>query len=248
MYMKSINEINQVVILAAGRSRRMEDLSKQEPKCLLPYKGERVLQRLVRQLKENRISKIVITTGYRADIMSQFFENDEVVTLVENKFYEEDVNIYSMKLALSQIDDGPYVIFEADTILEDSLVKYIVGQDFEGKSVWFTQGAFNPSQYGGILRSDKYGKITDIRMVPAYQDKFKRYSKLTGVMRVGPNEAELFKALINKYADTTIKQYFLNAWIENLRLLPCEEADISMFEFYTFNKPEEYYQAIKQSL
>ncbi len=245
--MKSLNEINQVIILAAGRSRRMEDLSKQEPKCLLPYKGERVLQRLVRQLEENRISKIVITIGYRADIMRQLFENDEVVTLVENKFYEEDVNIYSMQLALSQID-GPYVIFEADTILEDSLVKYIVGQDFEGKSVWFTQGLFSPSQYGGILRSDKYGKITDIRIVSAYQDKFKQYSKLTGVMRVGPNEAELFKALINKYAATTVKQYFFNTWIENLRLLPCEEADVSMFEFYTFNTPEEYYQAISEQI
>jgi len=246
--MKGLNEINQVIILAAGRSRRMENLSKQEPKCLLPYKGERVLQRLVRQLKKNRISKIVITTGYRADIMRQLFENDEAVTLVENQFYEEDVNIYSVKLALSQIDDGPFVIFEADTILEDSLVKFIVGQDFEGKSVWFTRGAFNPSQYGGILRSDKYGKITDIRMVSAYQDKFKRYSKLTGVMRVGPNEAELFRAFINKYAATTVKQYFYNVWIENLRLLPCEEADVSMFEFYTFNTPEEYSQTQKNDI
>ena len=239
--MEKLNEINQVVILAAGRSRRMENLSKKEPKCLLRYKGERVLERLVRQIKATGVKKIVITTGYRADLIGKLFENDPIVETVENKFYEEDVNILSMSLALSKID-GPCAIFEADTIMEDALVRYVTGTDFEGRSVWFTRGKFNETQYGGILHADRFANITAINIVAAYQEKYRNYEKLSGVMRVGPNEIELFKALVNKYAKTTIKQYFLNAWIENLRLLPCISADISMFEFFTFNKPEEYYQ------
>lgn len=239
--MDALNEIKEVVILAAGRSRRMEQLSKREPKCLLPYKGERVLGRLVRQLKENGIEKIYITTGYRADRMEEIFKDDPVVTTIENKMYEEDVNILSMNLALQYVH-GPVAIFEADTIMEDALVKYVIGSDFNGKSIWFTRGAFNPSQYGGILKSDKYGDITDIRIVSIYNEKYNQYSKLTGLMRVGPNEIDLFKELVSKYAKTTIKQYFLNAWIENLKLLPCEEAGIEHYKFFTFNKPEEYYQ------
>ena len=236
-----LNEINQVIILAAGRSRRMESLSKSEPKCLLPYRGERVLERLVRQIKATGVQKIVITTGYRADIIEKLFKDDPIVETVENKLYEEDVNILSMSLALAKID-GPCAIFEADTIMEDSLVKYVIGSDFEGKSVWFTRGKFNETQYGGILHSDRFGNITEIGIVAAYQEKYRKFEKLSGIMRVGPNEIELFKALVNKYSKTTIRQYFLNAWIENLRLLPCISADISMFEFFTFNKPEEYYQ------
>lgn len=239
--MSDLNEIKQVVILAAGRSRRMERLSNKEPKCLLPYRGERVLERLVRQIKSCGINKIVITTGYRAEFINNLFSNDPIVETIENKMYEEDVNIYSMYLALSRIDDA-CVIFEADTIMEDELVKYVTGSDFEGKSIWFTRGKFTPNQYGGILKSNNSGQITDIRIVSAYQEKYKNYSKLSGIMRVAISELELFKALINKYAKTTVKQYFLNAWIENLKLLPCQEADISEFEFFTFNKPEEYYQ------
>lgn len=239
--MGELNEIKQVVILAAGRSRRMEELSDNEPKCLLPYKGERVLERLVRQLKQNHVNDIVITIGYRSDLMKELFKNDKSVRLVENKMYEEDVNIYSLYLALSEIS-GPCAIFEADTIMEDDLVKYVIGSDFEGKSVWFTRGRFNESQYGGILHSDETGNVDEIRIVSAFQDIYKNYSKLTGIMRVGPNEIELFKTLVGKYARTTLKQYFLNAWIENLPVLPCVEADIFAFEFYTFNKPEEYYQ------
>lgn len=239
--MGNLNEIKEVIILAAGRSRRMEQLSQKDPKCLLPYKGERVLERLVRQIKENGIERIIITTGYRADKIADIFKNDPSVTTIENKMYEEDVNILSMSLAISKVN-GPVVIFEADTIMEDALVKYVLGSDFEGKSVWFTRGRFNASQYGGILKSDKFGKITDIKIVTTYKDCYKNYSKLSGIMRVSGNEIELFRALINKYAKVTIKQYFLNAWIENLKLLPCEEAGIEYYKFFTFNKPEEYYQ------
>ena len=239
--MSELNETKQVVILAAGRSRRMEELSDNEPKCLLPYKGERVLERLVRQLKQNHVNDIVITIGYRSDLMKDLFKDDKTVRLVENKMYEEDVNIYSLHLALSEVS-GPCAIFEADTIMEDDLVKYVTGSDFEGKSVWFTRGRFNESQYGGILHSDKVGNVDDIRIVSAYHETYKDYSKLTGIMKVGPGEIELFKTLVGKYARTTLKQYFLNAWIENLQVLPCIESDISAYEFYTFNKPEEYYQ------
>lgn len=247
--MSMLNEIRQVVILAAGRSRRMESLSKNEPKCLLPYKGERVLERIVRQIEElgGGIERIVITTGYRADIIHKMFANDSIVETVENKLYEEDVNIYSMSLALSKID-GPCAIFEADTIMEDDLVKYILGADFDGKSVWFTRGRFREAQYGGILKTDAKGNITDIRIVSQYQEKYKNYEKLSGIMRVGSGEIELFKALVNKYAKTTVKQYFLNAWIENLKLLSGISADITPFEFFTFNKPEEYYQVQRKEI
>jgi len=236
-----MNEIKQVVILAAGRSRRMENLSRRLPKCLLPYKGEQILKRLVRQIEECGIERIVISVGYRADNMHELFDGDTKVVLAENKMYEEDVNIFSMSLALSQID-GPFVIFEADTVMEDALVAYVLGSDFEGKSVWYTKGKFMEMQYGGIARSDKFGNIKDVKIVPSWQEKYKNYSKLSGLMRVGPNEIELFKALVNKYARTTLKQYYLNAWIENINLLPSIEADITQFQFFTFNKPEEYYQ------
>jgi len=239
--MNVLNEVRQVIILAAGRSRRMEKLSCKEPKCLLPYKGERVLERLVRQIEGNGVQQIYIVTGYCASKIAALFRDDPIVTTVENKLYEEDVNILSLSLAISRVD-GPVAIFEADTVMEDALVKYVLGADFEGKSVWFTRGPFVESQYGGILKSNKYGQITDIRIVSSYHERYKSYSKLTGIMRVGGSELELFRALVNKYAKTSLKQYFLTAWIENLRLLPCWEADITPYQFYTFNRPEEYYQ------
>ena len=98
------------------------------------------------------------------------------------------------------------------------------------------------------MKSDKYGKVTDIKIIPTYNEKYKSYSKLSGLMRISKTEIYLFKELINEYAKSTIKQYYLIPWIENLKKLPCEEADISEFNFFTFNKPEEYYQVVNKQI
>lgn len=237
----TMQEIRQAVILAAGSSRRMGDLTKNYPKCLLPYNDELILARLIRQLINCGIQKIVISVGYHKEKIKTMVEtitNAEII-LVENDRYEEDVNIYSMKLALDKITDS-FCIFEADTIMENALVKYVTGDDFEGKSVWFTKGKFNSSQYGGILNTDKFGNINDIKIVPEYKEIYKDYSKLTGLMRVNKKELTFFKQLVNGYCTNTIKQYYLIPWMVNLINLPCIEADVQHYLFQTFNKPEEY--------
>ena len=214
-----MNEIKQVIILAAGRSRRMENLSNKIPKCLFEYDNEKIICRLVRQIKKYGVEKIVITVGYRADLMKKIFADDPNVILVNNTMYEEDVNINSMNLALKHID-GPCVVFEADTIMEDSLVKYVLGSDFEGKSVWFTKGKFVEPQYGGILKSDKYGKVTDIRIIPTYQAKYKGYSKLSGLMRINKEQIELFKQYLIKQTTNQFIMFDLSIkWMEIINYL-----------------------------
>jgi choline kinase len=238
-------EVKEAIVLAAGSSRRMGEYTRGRPKCLLQYSGETILKRLIKQLKENNIKKIIIVVGYRKELVIEELERsfgdieDIKIKIVENKIYDQDTNIYSMKLALEQVE-GPFVIFEADTVMENDLVRYVVGADFEGKSVWFTNSDFNEELYGGILKTDDFGKIIDIRIVPQYEDIYRDYRKLTGLMRVGTNEKDLFKELVDKYAGQTIKQYYLIPWIENLKDLPCVDGNAEHYLFKTFNKPEEY--------
>jgi choline kinase len=245
--MKIGNEIEEAIILAAGRSRRMEKLSGGKPKCLLEYEGETIIARLVRQLKENGVKKIVITTGFKAGIIKEMFSDDPTVILVENKYYEDDITVNSMKLALNQISDS-CMIFESDIILEDDLIKHVLGSDFLGKSVWFTRGRLTNPQYGGILKSNKHGLVEDIRIVPIYNDKYKKYTKLSGIIRINQKDLTVCKDLINRYSVSTIKQYYFEPWIDNLELLKFEEGNISHYEIFTFNKPEQYYQVLSTKI
>lgn len=241
--MENLNEINEVIILAAGRSRRMEHLSKQAPKCLLKYNDEIILLRLIRQIQACGIKKIVVTTGYQHKKLEELLGQEQYkgVETVYNNLYEEDVNIYSMKLALEKVENS-CVVFEADAIMEDAMVRYVLGSDFNGKSVWFTKGNFKASQYGGILKSDSRRNVTAIKIQPVYEQKYRSWHKLTGVMRIHKNELSVFKMIIDEYAKSTIKQYYLIPWIEHISDLPSIYADITPYSYYTFNKPEEYYQ------
>ena len=85
----------QIVILAAGQGKRMKTLTDKMHKSLLPINSEETfLSRLLHQLNEYEINKLVVITGYKAKsierIVSQFQLNTKIVY---NKLYKEDTNI-----------------------------------------------------------------------------------------------------------------------------------------------------------
>jgi len=238
--------IDTAVFLAAGKGERMMPLTKDRPKCLLDFSGLSILKKTIYQLINCGIKSIIVVVGYCKEAVIADLENIRGVeiTVVRNEKYDEDVNIYSLLLALEHVSD-PFLLIEADTIFEDDLIAYLTSDGFEGKSVWFTKGPFTEVQYGGILKADDQGNIIDIRIVPEFEERYRGYKKLTGIMRVARAQLDLFKDLLTRYAAETIQQYYLVPWIENLASLPAVEADISAYDFATFNRPEEYLDVIK---
>lgn len=231
------------VILAAGQGTRLRPLTETDHKCMLPYQGTPVIERMVTQLKSAGITDIYIVTGYKKDsIMAQLKAFDSI-HFVENKRYREDTNIYSMLIAIDAAfsrKDDEIVIIEADMIFEDALVRYVVGADFENQSVWFTSGRFNASQYGGILRTNGSGLVEEIKIVPSYSQEYENWDKLTGMMRVSSQELPIFQELLRSYASEGLDQYYLVPWMENVSNLPSVRGDASKFKFATFNTHEDY--------
>lgn len=62
-------KIDNAVILAAGTSSRFVPLSYEKPKALIEVKGEILIERQIRQLREAGISDIYVVTGYKAEGM-----------------------------------------------------------------------------------------------------------------------------------------------------------------------------------
>lgn len=231
------------IILAAGQGSRLAPLTEHTPKSLLPYLGIPVLRRLVTQLRQCQIQDIYIVVGYLKQSIIDELSDIPGLRFIENDRFKDDVNIYSMKLALDAvIEDGceDTLLLEADVLCEYGLVKYISGTDFENRSVWFVSGPFHAPQYGGILKTDGRSRVTEIRLVPRYEDRFCDYHKLTGLTRISGDQLTTFQALLHQYAAKTINQYYLVPWMENLDQLPCFRGDAAHFQFATFNTAQEY--------
>lgn len=74
------------VIMAAGTSSRFAPLSFEMPKALITVKGEVLIERQIRQLREAGINDIYIVTGYKAEMFA-YLEEKFGVKLVHNPDY-----------------------------------------------------------------------------------------------------------------------------------------------------------------
>ena len=90
-------KVNNAVIMAAGTSSRFAPLSYEKPKALIEVRGEVLIERQIRQLREAGIEEIYIVTGYKAEQFSYLADKYGVV-LRHNPYYETRNNNASIKV------------------------------------------------------------------------------------------------------------------------------------------------------
>ena len=65
------------VILAAGKGTRMRDLTQELPKPMLKVQDKPILQHIIEGLKSAGIPEFCIVTGFRADVIRDYFKSGE---------------------------------------------------------------------------------------------------------------------------------------------------------------------------
>ena len=61
-------KVDNAVIMAAGTASRFAPLSYERPKALIEVKGEVLIERQIRQLKEAGVPEIIVIAGYKKEI------------------------------------------------------------------------------------------------------------------------------------------------------------------------------------
>lgn len=89
--------VENAVIMAAGTSSRFAPLSYERPKGLIMVRGEVLIERQIRQLKETGINDIYVVTGYKAEEF-QYLKDKFGIKLVNNPYYNTRNNHASIKV------------------------------------------------------------------------------------------------------------------------------------------------------
>lgn len=84
-------KVDNAIILAAGTASRFAPLSYEMPKGLIEVKGEILIERQIKQLKEAGIKQIIIVTGYKAETFEYLIEKYGVI-LINNPYYLDHNN------------------------------------------------------------------------------------------------------------------------------------------------------------
>lgn len=91
-------KVDNAIIMAAGTSSRFAPLSIEKPKGLLEVKGEILIERQIKQLKEAGIEEIIVVVGYKKELFDYLKEKYGVI-LIENDMCDTRNNHYSLYAA-----------------------------------------------------------------------------------------------------------------------------------------------------
>lgn len=92
------------IILAAGKSKRLAPFTYEKPKGLFTVRGEVLVERLIKQLKEAGIRKIYLVVGFMKEKYFYLEKKYGIVLLVNNTF-ENKGNLYSLYVARQYLRD-----------------------------------------------------------------------------------------------------------------------------------------------
>ena len=72
----------QAIILAAGMGRRLGELTSSTPKCMVKVNGVTLIERMLRQIDNLHLSRIVIVIGHEGAKLSEYISTLGVKTPV----------------------------------------------------------------------------------------------------------------------------------------------------------------------
>ena len=115
--------VENAIIMAAGMSSRFAPLSYEIPKGLLQVKGERLIERQIRQLQEAGIEDITVIVGYLQEKMFYLEEKFGVKIVVNNDYYKYN-NCSSLMLVRDQLSNT-YICSSDNYFVENPFERYI---------------------------------------------------------------------------------------------------------------------------
>ena len=119
----------QAIILAAGMGRRLGEHTKHNTKCMVPVNGTPLIDRVLRQLSELSLTRVVIVVGYEAQSLIQHLGSEQhgmKIEYVHNPVYDKTNNIYSLALAKDKLCEDDTLLIESDLIVDDGIFRLLI--------------------------------------------------------------------------------------------------------------------------
>lgn len=152
---KKTYTVDNAVIMAAGLSSRFAPLSYEYPKALVEVKGEVLIERQIRQLKEVGITDITVVVGYKRELFD-YLASKYGVEIVENPEYQERNNHSSLYYVKDKLANT--YICSADNYFTENVFETQVERPYYASV--FEEGVTDE----WTLQTDEEGLITDIKI------------------------------------------------------------------------------------
>lgn len=219
-------KVENAVIMSAGLSSRFAPLSYEKPKALITVKGEVLIERQIRQLKEAGIHDIAIVTGYKKEKFEYLKEKCQV-TLIENPEYATRNNNGSIYSAREWIGNT-YVCSADNYFPENPFESEVEGSYY---SVLYADGETNE----WCVTEDETGRITSVKV--GGRDSWYMMGHTFWAEPFSKRFLEILEAEYNKPG--TRNKLWEDIYIEHIEELSMKTRKYNQDEIYEFDSLDE---------
>ena len=201
--MTESTRVTEALLLAAGMGTRLQPLTLDSPKCLTMVGGIPILERLVNNLREQRIHRLVVVIGHMGGFIKNFlrkFAQDIQIEYIVNPDYRTTNNIYSLWLARHQVK-GPFLLLEGDLIFESWMLDDMLHPDKIAIS------EIRPWMNGTMVELDADAKINSIHV--GYEKINPSWYKTVNVYSLSLNSWKKVEKVLNRFIlEERIDEYY----------------------------------------
>lgn len=144
--------------------KRLGEYTRNNTKCMVPVNGVPLIDRLLRQLSEIHLNRIIIVVGYEGQKLIDYIGEKHTslnIEFVFNHVYDKTNNIYSLALAKEKMIEDDTILVESDLIFEDGMFDLLVNDPFPNLAL---VAKYETWMDGTMVRIDESNNI--INFVP----------------------------------------------------------------------------------
>ena len=162
-----MTKIEKAVVLAAGRGKRMRELTADFPKPMINVRGKPVLQHIVEGLRDAGVRRFEIIVGYHAEAVRNFFGDGQRHN-VDIEYVTQTVQDGTgrvVNLASNFVGGSPFILSYGDILISSENYKRVVDlpDDREG-IITITRGE-DVSKGGAVFVNERM-ELVDLREKP----------------------------------------------------------------------------------
>jgi UDP-N-acetylglucosamine diphosphorylase / glucose-1-phosphate thymidylyltransferase / UDP-N-acetylgalactosamine diphosphorylase / glucosamine-1-phosphate N-acetyltransferase / galactosamine-1-phosphate N-acetyltransferase len=155
--------VTKAVVLAAGRGRRMRELTVSRPKPMVEVSGRPVLSYILEGLRDAGVRKILIVIGYKKEVvMNHFGDGSELgVEIVYAEQIRQDGTGKVVELAQDFCGSDPFILSYGDILVDASSYRLLT-RPGEADIVITVRYTDDASKGGAVYVNEKF-EVIDLR-------------------------------------------------------------------------------------
>lgn len=158
-----------VVIMAGGKGIRLKPYTDVLPKPLIPVGGRTIIDRIIRNFKDNGCKNIFVIINYKKELIKAYFISqssmDNLKLIEENEFLGTAGGLSLLKDDLKET----FIVSNCDILIEDEYYKFYEKHKSDKNLITIIAIKKDEIIPYGVLKVDDQGKVTGIDEKPKRQ-------------------------------------------------------------------------------